>query len=64
MIKHKVTQSKKCPKCGKQFECKANSIESCECNHIKLSKETLETIAKKYTSCLCFDCLKTIKNAN
>ncbi len=52
---------KKCPKCLKNFECKSDNIEKCDCSKIILPVEIKKYIIDNYTDCLCLDCLKDMK---
>ena len=49
---------KKCPKCGKEFECTAD--ESCWCNKYSLDSKLSGSL--NYDDCLCEDCLKEMEN--
>jgi hypothetical protein len=46
---------KKCPKCGKEFECKHSG--ECWCTSIVISKRLSEWLKENYKDCLCKDCL-------
>jgi len=48
-------KKKKCPECGKVFECLHNK--DCWCVGLHLAKETLEFLKKTYPDCLCRDCI-------
>jgi len=58
MCKH---EEKNCPRCSKQFECKAGSITECQCFGIKLSSEERAFIEDCYSDCLCRNCLRELK---
>lgn len=49
---------KTCPRCGNIFLCYEKNIEFCKCKTIQLSKKLYEEIHKKYSDCLCAECLK------
>jgi hypothetical protein len=51
---------KVCAKCKKEFECKADDIENCDCNSIQMNSSMLEIIKEKFQDCLCVDCLKEL----
>lgn len=55
-------ESKNCPRCGKQFECKAGNITQCQCYGISLSEEAKQLVAERYVDCLCRDCLLALKD--
>jgi len=58
MYKH---EEKICPRCGVKFECKVGSILLCQCTTVKLSEVEKDYISKKYSDCLCADCMKELK---
>jgi hypothetical protein len=57
MEKHEI---KVCPRCGAQFQCKANRVERCDCLAVSLSAEALEWLSERYEDCLCVTCLAEI----
>lgn len=59
MCKH---EEKKCPRCGKTFECKVGNVNECQCNGILFNEEEKKFIGEKYNDCLCRDCLLELKN--
>lgn len=53
---------KKCPRCGKKFECRHDDISRCACSKVKLGQEASSHIAQNYgEQCLCTACLKDIE---
>lgn len=46
-----------CPRCGNNFECNTDSIQSCQCEEIEISEAQHEYMREHYTSCLCRSCL-------
>ncbi|MBR1928577.1 MAG: cysteine-rich CWC family protein [Paludibacteraceae bacterium] len=49
---------KKCPRCGKEFECLHDGdISRCECSKVYLTSEALKRIRNDYNDCLCINCL-------
>ena len=50
-------ESHKCPRCGNAFACKPGNITQCQCFGIVISEEQRAFMDKKYTDCLCRDCL-------
>ncbi|MFP9113101.1 cysteine-rich CWC family protein [Flavobacterium sp. RHBU_3] len=58
MQKH---ESKYCPRCQAEFECKAGSISLCQCTAVVLSKEESEYISLQYNDCLCANCMKEMQ---
>ena len=59
MCKH---EEKKCPRCGKGFECKAGDIAHCQCSSIQLNEAETKFIADTFTDCLCAACMKAMKS--
>lgn len=49
-------ESKQCPRCGKEFECKVGDVQNCQCN-FPLQNETSVFLAKTKYGCLCAGCL-------
>jgi uncharacterized C2H2 Zn-finger protein len=58
--KHEIKQ---CPRCGAAFECKVNNPLHCQCAHILLSSDQLETLQARYDDCLCANCLQQVADA-
>ena len=54
-------ETKPCPRCKRNFECKVGNIAECQCCQIQLSYEERVFIESKYTDCLCLQCLKTLQ---
>jgi hypothetical protein len=52
--KHEI---KNCPRCQAAFECKAGDIAHCQCYHTQVPDHVQDLIAKKYSDCLCRQCL-------
>jgi len=50
------SETKKCPSCGKNFECFSES--DCWCEDYAINKKEFAAIISKYKDCLCPDCLK------
>jgi len=50
-------ETKQCPRCKIDFECKTNNVLQCQCAGISLSEEQRSVIANDYDDCLCADCL-------
>jgi len=57
-----VHEQKNCPRCNKDFECKAGDISRCQCSHISLTLEDKAFIEDRYAGCLCINCLYELKN--
>jgi hypothetical protein len=57
MLKHEL---KTCPRCGRTFECKANNPVRCNCALVELDEERLDAMQRRYSDCLCLDCLRAI----
>ena len=50
-------ETKSCPRCKKNFECKPVNITQCQCFGITLTTELKASIEQRYNDCLCIDCL-------
>ncbi len=57
-----VHEFKTCPHCQQLFECKAGTMEICQCSSIFLTQEERDYIQNLYDDCLCLNCLKKIKS--
>lgn len=54
-------ECKTCPRCSRDFECKAGSITQCQCNQVQLSEATNIYIQQQYNDCLCLACLQELQ---
>ncbi len=52
----KTANIKKCPKCGKEFNC--YSEDNCWCATYPIHRKEILEIKQLYDDCLCPDCLK------
>jgi hypothetical protein len=52
----KEAEIKKCPSCGKSFECFSEN--DCWCEGYAIGRKEFADIVGKYDDCLCPDCLK------
>ncbi|PZR29772.1 MAG: hypothetical protein DI535_01320 [Citrobacter freundii] len=50
-------ETRKCPRCGNGFSCKPGNITQCQCFGILIAEEQRSFMDKRYTDCLCRDCL-------
>ncbi len=50
-------ETRSCPRCKKEFECKPGNITQCQCYGVGLSTEQRAYIEQRYKDCLCRDCL-------
>lgn len=48
-----------CDSCGNKFTCGA-SLSGCWCSEIKLTDEARAELKKRYSDCLCRECLESI----
>ena len=55
-------ETKACPRCGNEFECKPGSVLLCQCNLIRLSEEQLDFVSDRYEGCLCVACLSELRS--
>jgi hypothetical protein len=53
-------ESKCCPRCNKDFECKCGSINLCQCMNISLSENFHHQLHEHYGDCLCIACLREL----
>lgn len=60
MIDH-PHEARICPRCAREFACKANRIHRCDCMGVRLSRETVEQIRQRYDDCLCVACLEAVE---
>jgi hypothetical protein len=54
-------ESKVCPRCKAEFECKSGSVMLCQCQGIVLSEGQQDYIKSLYTDCLCITCLHELR---
>jgi len=54
-------ESKICPRCKSEFECKVSSITQCQCSSVFLSQDEQEYVNTRYDDCLCLSCLMEAK---
>ncbi len=54
----KLIEDEKCPRCGTLFTCSKSG--KCWCYEINVSESVQEKISKKYSTCLCPECLKLL----
>lgn len=52
---------KTCPRCHKEFECKIDAIQDCQCRNVTLNQIERQYIAKYFEDCLCVNCLQELK---
>lgn len=62
MSKHKKHETKHCPRCSIEFECKSGSILLCQCQTIYLTSEQVEYVSAQYDDCLCVSCLGVLRS--
>ena len=54
-------ETKYCPRCGEEFECKPGNITQCQCFTVNLTKQEMQLIRELYDDCLCRQCLIELK---
>lgn len=54
-------ESKKCPRCQVDFECKAGAITACQCSNIFLNEAERKYVGELYDDCLCVACLMELQ---
>jgi hypothetical protein len=57
-------ESKNCPRCSRNFECKVGNIAECQCSQVNLTHEERVFIEEKYIDCLCGQCLQALQFEN
>lgn len=55
-------ETKACPRCGADFECRTGSISRCQCQRVTLDHEQAAYIAARYEDCLCASCLAALRS--
>jgi hypothetical protein len=55
-------ETKSCPRCYAEFECKVGAIHQCQCVGVKLTSEQRAYIAHRYGDCLCAVCLTALRS--
>lgn len=50
-------ESKNCPRCESDFECKVSSIHECQCSNVFLTASEQDYVATLYDECLCVNCM-------
>lgn len=53
-------ETKQCPRCAVDFECKSGSILLCQCQTIYLTSEQVDYVGAQYNDCLCVTCLQEL----
>ncbi len=61
MLDHPKHETKNCPRCNNEFECKSGSILLCQCQTIVLSDNQVDYISSQYDDCLCISCLQSLR---
>lgn len=52
---------KVCPRCGTTFECRHDDIVHCHCATAHLSPYQRACVGRRYSDCLCHDCLVYVR---
>ncbi|MCF6257572.1 MAG: cysteine-rich CWC family protein [Gammaproteobacteria bacterium] len=55
-------ETRHCPRCNTEFECKAGSILLCQCQTVYLSPEQTEYVSTQFDGCLCVTCLQALRS--
>jgi hypothetical protein len=55
-------EEKRCPRCGRTFECKLNNPVHCGCAEVELTEDLADELGLAFDDCLCADCLREIAN--
>jgi len=53
-------ESKCCPRCSKDFECKCGSINLCQCANVSIPETLYDQLREHYRDCLCANCLREL----
>lgn len=56
-----MTKIKNCVRCQKDFECKYDDIQNCQCASVELQQYQHDKILKLYDDCLCANCLEQLR---
>lgn len=56
-------ETKSCPRCGDDFECRVSSINKCQCSDVGIDAETAEELTLEYGDCLCRGCLEALTSS-
>lgn len=62
MVVKSKHETKRCPRCDAEFECKSGSILLCQCQTIYLSAEQTDFISEQFDDCLCVSCLQALRS--
>lgn len=54
-------ESKNCPRCQVNFECKTGTITECQCSNVFLTESERNYVGELYDDCLCVDCLMELQ---
>ena len=54
----KLIEDEKCPRCGAHFTCSKSG--KCWCYEVSVSTLVQDAINKKYSTCLCPECLQLL----
>ncbi|HHI93882.1 MAG TPA: hypothetical protein ENK04_10300 [Gammaproteobacteria bacterium] len=55
-------ETKCCPRCGMEFECKSGSILLCQCQTVYLSAKQIDYVSAQFDDCLCAACLQVLRS--
>jgi len=55
-------ETKTCPHCQKNFECKCGDVINCQCETIELKQQHRDYIFKQYDDCLCASCMAFMRS--
>lgn len=55
-------ESKNCPRCKLNFECKVGSILQCQCSSVFLTQAEQDYVNTRYDDCLCVSCLVEVQS--
>ncbi|MEW6645921.1 MAG: cysteine-rich CWC family protein [Pseudomonadota bacterium] len=54
-------QQKRCPRCGRVFDCNSGAVGLCRCREMVLTPAQREYIAARHDDCLCRACLAALR---
>ncbi|NOX92470.1 MAG: cysteine-rich CWC family protein [Gammaproteobacteria bacterium] len=55
-------ETRHCPRCNAEFECKSGSILLCQCQTVYLSPEQTDYVSAQFEGCLCASCLQVLRS--
>lgn len=54
----------RCPRCAAAFHCGIDDAAPCPCTTLKLDAATLAELRRRFSGCLCLQCLQALASAD